>query len=102
MLPDFFNNTVYFNLTSLGFACLLPVAVVKKKLPSKMKMITIISIVSYSIYLIHYSFVLRSLIWLNIEPVLAYISYWLLSFFAALILYNYFEKPMTNLRDRKL
>lgn len=73
------------------------------------KGVTRISLLSYALYLVNYSLVLRPIQnTFNIETfsgeeklaVLAF--YWILSFFFAYILYVYFEKPIMNWRNSPL
>ncbi|MCP4440925.1 MAG: acyltransferase [Aureispira sp.] len=107
-ISSFFAKTFYFNLTSLGFALCLPFAYsIKKGKASKFtKWIKIIAIVSYSIYLTHCSIIIWLLLqfqYLNtsfFSAIIFYTAFWILSLILAIILYNFFEKPFTNLRDK--
>ncbi len=68
--------------------------------------ITYISIASYSMYLLHVSLVqplVVSLVHLesrHLTIVVRYVLYWLLTITASILLYKYFEKPATDLRDK--
>lgn len=73
--------------------------------------ITLFSVVSYSLYLIHNSIVMPMILpWeikhlekifnQNATYTIVYISYWSISLFLAVIIYKYYEHPMTNLRDK--
>jgi len=105
---SFFSKTFYFNITSLGFAFLLPYANYSKSSTPKSiwkKTVTIISLISYSMYLIHYSFILvflRKIFTGNSSVIIAisiFILYFLITIFFSILLYNFYEKPMTDLRD---
>ncbi len=72
------------------------------------RQVTSISILSYALYLINYSLILLSIqYFIDVEnqsiliKVILFFMYWLLTFVLAYILYKYFEKPMTSLRDSK-
>ena len=106
---SFYSKTFYFLLTSTGFALCLPFADSVKKMKKRSfsgKFITLISIISYSIYLTHYSLVLRIL--RQFDPlnnniytsIILYLLYLLLSIIISLLLYKFFEKPFMELRDR--
>ena len=72
------------------------------------RQITLISVLSYSLYLVNYSLILLSIqYFIDVEnqPILIKVSiffmYWMVSFIFAFLLYKYFEKPMTDIRDSK-
>ena len=100
-----FNKTMLFTLTSIGLALLLPWF---KGLKVKNKFIfytvTHISVVSYSMYLIHYSFVIPILFTyfpLKMMPLyIVYIIYVTLTMILSTIVYKYYERPMTSLRGK--
>jgi peptidoglycan/LPS O-acetylase OafA/YrhL len=68
--------------------------------------ITYVSIISYSMYLLHYTLI-REPITSYFMPVSAgsaivvYGLYWVLTIALSAILYNLLEKPITHLRDKK-
>jgi peptidoglycan/LPS O-acetylase OafA/YrhL len=71
-------------------------------------LITAISQVSYSVYLIHYS-VIQELVIQNMTLdfissnqliVAKYVLYWLLTFYLSLLMFKYFEAPIMKIRDR--
>jgi len=69
--------------------------------------ITNIILWSYSLYLINYSIVLLSIqYFVDVDgqsyfvKALLLVVYWLFSFFFSFILYNFFEKPTTELRNK--
>ena len=103
-----FWNVFYLSITSLTMACFLPILSEWKttKLPFK-GTITWISIISYSYYLLHYSIVMylmkyfidtTKLQWYQLH--IFTLVFLIISFGLSFLIYKYFEKPMTNLRDR--
>jgi peptidoglycan/LPS O-acetylase OafA/YrhL len=72
------------------------------------KITTTISIVSYSMYLVHLSlvqvFMLAPLRFMGLDKtqymLVAYPLYWLLTVTISILLYKYFEKPFMNLREK--
>lgn len=106
---SFYYKTLYFNLTSIGFACCLPYANAveqREGLSNLAKGITLVSIVSYSMYLLHLSVVWRLVVRLlqwNTSiwtAILFYGIYLFLTVFLSVLLYCFFEKPMMDWRDR--
>ena len=106
--PGFFN-IFYLSLNSIAICCLMPyLMMVKIYSMLLIKVITLLSLLSYSIYLLHYTIILHSMKvlipsdHLSGLPLLVYtLSYWFLILVFSYLLYRFFEKPMTNLRDRK-
>ncbi|KAB1156518.1 acyltransferase family protein [Flavobacterium luteum] len=104
----FFWNVLYLPLVSVTFTLFLPVFSNWQSVPKWFfRPITLLSLLSYSIYLLHYSIVLQimkscfnissfSMIQLHIFTFCYLLVTFLLSFF----LYNYFEKPIMNLRNK--
>ena len=100
-------NVLYFPLCSLAIALWLPWLSSLRKAPVWLsRPITFISIISYSMYLLHYSILLQLLNtyvpiaalpdgWLPVFS-LAYIA---LTMGCAYLLYRYYEKPMMDLRE---
>jgi len=107
----FFYNVLYFPIQSVLITCLLPFLSsynLKNKNTLFYKVITKVSIISYSIYLLHYSivlFVLRSYFYNEdnswLEALLLTIAYFLMTVTLSTFLYRFYEKPMMNLRDSK-
>jgi peptidoglycan/LPS O-acetylase OafA/YrhL len=69
------------------------------------KAFTYISIVSYAVYVVHFSIVLSILMrWVDFstapKALVAYVAYWVVTFSLSHILYKYYEKPMTDLRTK--
>lgn len=103
-LETVINKSLLFTVTAIGLALLLPWF---KNLKIENKaiayMISHISIVSYSMYLIHYSFsipFLTNYLSGNLPWPIVYFLYILLTVFLSTMVYKYYEKPMTMLRDR--
>ncbi|MDC8006369.1 acyltransferase [Aureisphaera galaxeae] len=104
----FFINVLYLPLCSISIALSLPVLSRLKRAPKLMlKPITFISIVSYSMYLLHYSIILFLLNYYvdtsEMSLVLKWsfaIGYVLFTMFLSYLLYRFYEKPMMDIRDR--
>lgn len=101
-----FYNVFYLPLISISLLLLFPVFINWNKGKYFKKIITKISIMSYSLYLINYSLVLLTiqhffdvLIMSIIEKVSILFLFWLVSFTLSYFLYKYYEKPITDLRD---
>ena len=101
----FFLRTFYFSFNSLGMACLLPlfISIKKEDLPGISGLITHLSIISYSVYLIHNCIVLEVLH--TEKPIMGnyavnYFLFWSLTIIGSTALYNLFERPMTLLREK--
>ena len=93
-------------LQSLGCFLLLPRFDTIKSAPKTLrKVVTHISLISYSMSLIHLSMV-ASVITSNIHTagklsaVVWYLVYWTIVIVASTLLYTYFEKPRMDLRDK--
>ena len=104
-----FYNIFYLPLISISLLLLFPVFSNWKKGGFLKKQITYISILSYGIYLINYSLVLLTIqYFINVENVSIFVKlmlliiYWTVTFYVSYLLYRYFEKPSTDLRDSKL
>ncbi len=101
-----FFTVFYLPLLSISLLLLFPVFSTWK-VGSFLKMpVTVISLISYALYLVNYSLVLLTLQeFVNIEECALLekleilVLFWLLSFVLAFVLYKYFEKPIMNLRD---
>lgn len=102
-----FSKTIYFSLTGLAAAMMLPLADSKKNFTTKFgKAITHISLISYSMYLLNLG-IIAGLIRMNFPPstaaegLITYIIFWASLIVFSTLLYKYFEKPVMDLRDRK-
>jgi peptidoglycan/LPS O-acetylase OafA/YrhL len=106
------NHPFFFNVLFLPFnsiaICLMMPFLIQLKIKSEfiLKWITLISVLSYSIYLLHYTIILHTIKTffpsddlLGASLFVYTIGYWLLVLFLSALQYKYFEKPMTNLRD---
>ncbi len=108
-------DTIYscvfsFSITSIGTLFLIPYLNDYKKgtNPFLVKVITYISLISYSMYLINLTIVQ---IWIidnipfyynndNFVIIIKYFLYWFLTIILSILLYKYFEIPTTKLRDK--
>ncbi len=102
-----YKQTVYFSLISFTVMLFLPIAVSYKKAKGIIPIaIQHISKISYSMYLINLALV-AEVIRNNIPPtggadgILKYLLYWTIVILASTLLFKYFEKPLTDLRDKK-
>jgi peptidoglycan/LPS O-acetylase OafA/YrhL len=95
-----------FSVMGIGAALLLPMAASWKKCNQPWsKIVTFISKISYSMYLINLGLVAmviekHFMPETNIQSVVIFISFWMIVITASSLLYRYFEKPITDLRDR--
>ncbi|MDQ0065639.1 acyltransferase family protein [Chryseobacterium lathyri] len=106
-----YNIVFEYSLTSIATLILLPFLSNLKKSKYKIgNLITIISLISYSMYLTHMTLIkgiiLKSIPWTDfttnyhiILPVF-YFLYWALTIVFSIMLYKFFEVPTTNLRER--
>ena len=104
---SFFAKTFYFNLTTISATLLLPYADSIKKFKSSIgKIITHISLISYSMYLINLALISQVMaknfpITSPTEGFIKYIIYWLIVITGSTLLYFFFEKPIMELREKK-
>lgn len=108
LFPNFWN-IFYLPLTSLMCALFLPFLSEWKSLRFTFiqRPIVFISVISYSIYLLHYSVVLQLLIFYfpvdelsQLHLHLYTFSYVAITAFLSALLYKFYEKPMMDLRDK--
>jgi peptidoglycan/LPS O-acetylase OafA/YrhL len=105
----FFWSVLYLPLGSLAIALFLPVLSQWRQPPSRIvKTITFISVVSYGMYLLHYSIILQLMRYffpienLSFVEKLAYsLAYLVGTVGLAYVLYIVYEKPVMDIRDRK-
>ena len=105
----FFWNVLYLSITSLAFAFLLPFFSEWKSFINPFSYpIELISKISYSIYLLHYSIILQLLkVFMDTtqmsttERHFFTLIYLTITFLLSYILYRFYEKPMMNLRDKR-
>lgn len=103
-----FGKTAYFTITSLAFGLLLPICSFNQKTkptnPIK-KGVTIISLISYSMYLLHFSLVLKGISlfsYINdsvVTSIFFYLVYLGTTTILSILLFKYYERPMTELRN---
>jgi peptidoglycan/LPS O-acetylase OafA/YrhL len=103
-LPPFLKANL-FTLTSVSAAFLLPYAVYQTELSGGSKLrcaIAATSIISYSMYLLHYSVVLRLVLrWQgHFAWYCQYILYLIFCFLLSFLVYTLFERRMTACRER--
>lgn len=111
-INSFYYVNIFYPLFCIAIFCLLPLMsqYTLKKYNTVATLITYISLISYSLYLIHYSLIKK----LFIDHIFSFIFagdslgdyllkntfYWVASLLGALLIYKYFEIPTTKLRDR--
>lgn len=106
---SFFWNVLYLPITSIAFAFLLPFFSNWKTFTNPILYpIELISKISYSIYLLHYSIILLLLKtyfdtsqMLDFERHLFTLVYLFITFLSSYLLYRFYEKPIMNLRDKR-
>lgn len=102
-----FNYVFYFNLIPISFACFIPWLYYFRFPNIKLnKLFTWLSLLGYSIYCIHLSplqeltlfyFELNTLV----KTVFVFIGYIIITLLSSIIIYKYFEAPLTKLRDKQ-
>ena len=105
----FLSDSFLYSLLPLSLSFVLPAALLMKTPSNVFKfkaVITHISLISYSMYLIHYSLVLTffQIIHTNSSSVSIanYCGYWLITILIATIIYYFYEKPTISLLRGKL
>jgi peptidoglycan/LPS O-acetylase OafA/YrhL len=103
---SFYSQVIIFSLSPISAMLLLPFAAnLRSARGIVAKVITHISKISYSMYLINLALV-AEVIRDNFPPttegdrIFKYVLYWFFVIAGSTILYKYFERPMMNLRDR--
>jgi peptidoglycan/LPS O-acetylase OafA/YrhL len=104
----FFWNVLYLPITSIVFALFLPILSQWQSVPDWFsKPVTFVSLVSYSVYLLHYGIVLQLMkycidttVFSTSQLHLFTFSYLGITFFLSFLLYKFVEKPIMNLRDK--
>ncbi len=100
----YFGCTLYFTVSALATMFMLPLAEQERIGTGRLaRAITCLSIISYAVYLTNLG-ITGALIINNTHywehPWLYYLLYWGFTLFFSALVYNYFEKPFTNLRER--
>lgn len=100
----FFHSTFFFSMTALGVAFLFPLMYEMKVERIPRKPIRFLSLISYSIYLSHLPIAYLTHSWYEgstaTETIFLYASYWAMVILTSYLIYTFFERPITNLRDR--
>lgn len=108
-----FKNYFLFTFTSMGTLLMLPkLSSVNKGVGIFYVPITIISLISYSMYLLNYTLV-KDFIIVQFERFIPYLQYktiwtslfeyvifWIITILLSILVYKYYELPMTAIRDR--
>lgn len=106
---SFFWNVLYLPLNSIAIAFTLPLlSSIRSAAKPMLIPVTYISVISYSMYLLHYSVVLRLMKQyfpsegLSKFGTMSYVLiYFLLTIVLSYILYRLFERPMMDIRDKE-
>src|SRR5690606_8789438 len=107
-LYPFLWNVLYLPACSIFIACSLPFLSQWKSAPLfVLKPITVVSLISYSMYLLHYSIILQLMRYFkpieNLttdEKLFFVLIYIILTIVLSYALYRLYEKPMMDLRDK--
>ncbi|WP_425077803.1 acyltransferase family protein [Psychroserpens sp. S379A] len=107
--PQFWNVWYFLN-KSIAIACTLPLLSVVKSAPRLIRIpITYVSILSYAIYVFHYSIIMQLMKYLipsesmaGLDLVIYILVYVLIMFVVSYLVYRLYEKPMTDLRDSSI
>ncbi len=105
-----FWNVWYFEIKSMALLCTLPLLSHWKSTASLvLKPVTYISMVSYAMYLLHYSIVMQLMKFFmptedfaGLDIAVFILVYLLLTLLLSDLLYRFYERPMTDLRDSRL
>lgn len=107
-VTTYYSQVIYFSLAPIAIMFLLPIAESIRRGPRYIVgPITHISKISYSMYLINLALV-AEVIRDNFAPqggwdgIVKYILYWIIVIGVSTLLYRYFEKPIMDLRDKKI
>jgi len=105
-LSPFYFQSAYLVVNGIAMAMLIPFFDgIKSGSGFFYRTFTYISIISYAMYVVHFSIVLSILLrWVDFDTMpnalLAYASYWLVTIVLSHVIYKYYEKPMTDLREK--
>ena len=106
---QFYISYCTLSVSSIATLCLLPaLSSWRRKTDLFTRIVTVISLISYSMYLLNLSPIQGVLLprisfscsVCRQNPVLMYFIYWTLTMGLAALMYWYFERPMTALRDK--
>jgi peptidoglycan/LPS O-acetylase OafA/YrhL len=95
-------NILFTSCGSLGLSLLLPFFnKIRSVRPSIVtRFIVVTSVISYSLYLIHFSFISPVVNYLKIGGIYKYLLFWLLCYLISSINFVLFENRMTKLREK--
>jgi peptidoglycan/LPS O-acetylase OafA/YrhL len=107
----FYFSVLSFMTIAIGTLLLLPtLSQLQLRRGWICRAVTLISLISYSMYLVHLSLVQRILVpwsmqWLpamegGARVLVFYALYWLITIFLSVLIYRFFELPAMNLRER--
>jgi peptidoglycan/LPS O-acetylase OafA/YrhL len=110
----FYLNYFKLTLSAVGTLLLLPkLSTMKCNVEWLVTAVTFISLISYSMYLINLTPILKitlpaimvnltGLYWYFDQHIyiVQYVIYWMITLTGSFLLYNHFERPMTSLRDK--
>jgi peptidoglycan/LPS O-acetylase OafA/YrhL len=104
---DFYAKTFHYTFNSIGAALLLSKmdSLKSYKQPFIGKVVTKISLISYSMYLVNLALVSQVIV-KNFPPenllqnAFWYLAYWFFTITISILIYTYFEKPIMNLREK--
>lgn len=102
-INSLFTSVLYFSITPLSVLFIIPKAYFlrKTKLIFLYKLITVTSLVSYSMYLLNLTIItLLILLPLNINYGLKFILFWFLTIIGSILMYIFVEKPFMQMRER--
>ncbi|TSJ40888.1 acyltransferase [Mucilaginibacter corticis] len=104
MQKNFFMDTFYFTIMSVAIGLLLPFVYSLKapRLKFIQYAVTYVSIISYSLYLIHpiFSYLVPYYFAGRLNPIVESAIMWVLVIIASHLIYNLFEKKITVLRNK--
>lgn len=104
----FFWNVLYLPITSITFALFLPILSNWNFKANRLsKPVTFVSLISYSMYLLHYSIILQMMkyfvdttFFTTFQLHFFTFCYLVATFFLSFFLYRFFEKPIMDLRNK--
>lgn len=102
-----FWNVWYFVIKSIAISSMLPLLSQIKSAPKLIMVpITYVSILSYAIYVFHYSIIMQLMKYFipsepmeGLDLIIYLLVYALITFVISYLVYRLYEKPMTDLRD---
>ncbi len=101
---SYFYRTAFFSIVSISLSMVIPFLKNMKCKNDRVRYtITHISIISYSMYLVHYSIAMllsKYLLNHSISWMLSYVCYIVVTVALSTISYKYYEKPTTDIRER--